>query len=195
MSANVYSLYYGGPISYWRELALADDIVIGIQGPIQKKSYANRMTILSANGPLTLSIPLQGGRGQKSNYKEIAFSNNDWKHNHLYAFQSAYAKSPFYEYYMPKIEMVYLKDFVYLYQFNRALFETICSIVKWSTEVKWNDELTPTIVHNPSVLESIEYYPQVFRNKYAFVHDASIFDLIFNLGNRSMEYLKNTTLS
>ena len=62
---------YFGSIQYIKQIALANASVIDIHEPFKKMSYRNRTTIISAQGPLLLTVPLQNGRDQKAPIQDV----------------------------------------------------------------------------------------------------------------------------
>jgi hypothetical protein len=186
-----YLLPFCGNINFWKQILKQEEVVFSFSRKLDKKSYTNRTLIATANGIQTLSIPLEGGRGSRIPYCDILMSNQEnWRAKHLMALQSAYSKSPFYEFYIDKIAKVYASNHPLLQEFNLELFNTISKILKVEIVIKTEESASIPISFEPNIYESMPSYPQVFRNKYAFQPDLSILDLIFNLGNKSLSYLR-----
>ncbi len=184
-------LPFCGNINFWKQILKQEEVVFSFSRKLDKKSYTNRTLIATANGIQTLSIPLEGGRGSRIPYCEISMSNQEnWRAKHLMALQSAYSKSPFYEFYIDKIARVYGSSHTSLQEFNLELFNTISKILKVEIHTKVDESASIPISFEPNVYESLPSYPQVFRNKYEFQSDLSILDLIFNVGNKSLNYLQ-----
>lgn len=180
-----------GNINFWKQILIQEEVVFSFSRKLDKKSYANRTLIATANGIQTLSIPLEGGRGSRIPYCDVLMSNQEnWRAKHLMALQSAYSKSPFYEFYIDKIAKVYASNHPSLQEFNFELFNTISKILKVEIHIKVEESKSIPISFEPNVFEYLPSYPQVFRNKYEFQSDLSILDLIFNMGNRSLKYLQ-----
>jgi hypothetical protein len=186
-----YLLPFCGNINFWKQILKQEEVVFSFSRKLDKKSYTNRTLIATANGIQTLSIPLEGGRGSRIPYCDILMSNQEnWRAKHLMALQSAYSKSPFYEFYIDKIAKVYASNHPLLQEFNLELFNTISKILKVEIVIKTEESTSIPISFEPNIYEPMPSYPQVFRNKYAFQPDLSILDLIFNLGNKSLNYLR-----
>ena len=63
----------------------------------QKRSYRNKCNILTSQGILTLSIPLQKGKNNAQNIQHVLINKDeDWQTKHIRAIEAAYGKSPFY---------------------------------------------------------------------------------------------------
>ena len=55
---TILSSLYLAPVEYYASLYRSELVVIEINDNYQKQSYRNRCTIASANGPISLSIPI-----------------------------------------------------------------------------------------------------------------------------------------
>lgn len=187
-----YPLFYFGNIDFWRTLVFATDIDFNLGAQLPKKSYINRTIIASANGLQSLSIPIKGGRGSKlkTNEVEISYAEN-WSVKHKMALQSAYSKSPYYEFYMPYFEKIFAVKYDKLSDLNLALFKEIYRILKLEVPyslVEVTEAYSVDFIPDHFNL-NLKSYPQVFRYKRDFEPDLSILDLLFCLGPKSMDYL------
>lgn len=193
MSA-VFPLYYFGNLAYWKAILVENEIVLSTKQRIAKKSYSNRTIILMANGLQTLTVPLVGGRGSKTPFDELEISYaENWIAKHKMALQSAYAKSPYYEFYMPYFENILDAKPLLLLDLNKAIIKEIVRMLKFKKEVIESEDMA-TINFIPNQFDnSLPEYPQVFRYKSPFQPDLSILDLLFCLGPRSRDYLLSRT--
>lgn len=190
----VLPIFYLGNIAYWKKIVSVESIDFQTNAIVPKKSYTNRTIIATANGLQTLSIPILGGRGRKIPFNELEISYaENWVDKHKMALQSAYSKSPFYEFYMPYFEPILDKKSSSLMEFNLAIFKEVYRILKLKSEynlVQKNEfiqhEFTPNAFDT-----SITHYPQVFRYKHPFYPDLSILDLLFCIGPKSHDYLSS----
>jgi len=190
----VFPLYYFGNLAYWKAILAENEIVLSTKQRIAKKSYSNRTIILMANGLQTLTVPLVGGRGSKTLFDELEISYaENWIAKHKMALQSAYAKSPYYEFYMPYFENILDAKPLLLLDLNKAIIKEIVRLLKFKKEVIESEDMT-TINFIPNQFDnSLPEYPQVFRYKSPFQSDLSILDLLFCLGPRSSDYLLSRT--
>lgn len=188
--ASIYTLFYFGNVSYWKDLLTENCLEFCINQRLPKKTYANRTIILTANGIQNLSIPLVGGRGSKINFQDIQISYQDnWVSKHKTALKSAYSKSPFYEFYMPYFEPILDSKCPSLFELNSRLFFEILRIFKNNLNVNWSNEPANSNFIPYAFNTELKSYPQVFRYKYQFHPDLSILDLLFCLGPAAKEYL------
>ena len=66
----------------------------------QKMSFRNRCQVLGAGKLINLSVPLLGGRDQKTAITQIKIDyGQDWATQHWRTLESCYNKSPFFIYY------------------------------------------------------------------------------------------------
>ncbi|MBT8232953.1 MAG: hypothetical protein HKO66_11960 [Saprospiraceae bacterium] len=166
----------------------------------QKRSLRNRLVILSANGPLTLSVPLKKGKNNLPIEKvEIAY-DEDWQRDHLRSIMSAYGNSPYFEYYYDSIKDIYNQKRTYLMEFGLDTVNFINKILGIDSY-----KLTTRYIKSQEVkfdMRNKEFnfnyhqvpYFQVFEDKFNFTPNLSILDLIFNLGPESINIINKTNI-
>lgn len=190
----VFPLYYFGNIAYWKAILAENEILLATKQTIAKKSYSNRSIILMANGLQTLTVPLIGGRGSKTPFDEIEISYaENWIAKHKMALQSAYAKSPYYEFYIPYFWYILDAKPILLLDLNKAIFKEILRLLKLKKEVIDSEDMAIVNFIPGQFDNHLPDYPQVFRYKSPFQPDLSILDLLFCLGPRSSDYLLSRT--
>lgn len=170
-----------------------------------KQTYRNRCNILSANGVLPLSVPVQKNFHTLTKDIRIDYSEM-WQRNHYTALKSAYRNSPYYDYYFYKIERFFEQKETFLVDLNAKIFETLFSMLKlnadWSYTIDYVSEpdgfrdmrdcISPKPSRNKPDAEFVPRpYIQVFADRFDFVQNLSILDLIFNVGPESKEYLES----
>jgi hypothetical protein len=171
----------------------------------QKASFRNRMLIANANGIAALSVPLEGGRDQKKLIKEVRLDNRKpWQMNHWKNLESAYNRSPWFEYYRESLLELYYRPFVFLVDWNLTCFEwSIRQIGLDQVTISWTNSFRPTydpdknldlrnrILPKNYQLETGPRYRQVFEEKLGFIPNLSILDLLFCEGKRAGEILRH----
>ena len=198
---------YFGSVQYFRQIASANNAVIDIHEPFKKMSYRNRTTIISAQGPLLLTVPLQNGRDQKLPIHEVKISYiENWPIKHLKAISSCYKRSPFFEYYEEPLSQLLKTEYTHLLDLNMHLFDwlnkmlkTQINISKTTETIKYLDPYYQDVrdSSNTSILSqniANQVYPQVFSDKIEFIPNASILDLLFCMGPSANIYLKDKHL-
>lgn len=199
---------YFPPVQYFSKFLKYQRIFIEQYENFTKQTYRNRCEILAANGPVSLIVPVVKGRGSKIKIRDLKISyDTHWQRNHWRTLFSAYNSSPFFEFYRDDIYPFFDKKWKYLFDFNQAILETICDL----TEIDFNVELTDDFEKiNSSTLnfrETIspkkqkakhdpdfhpQEYTQVFTEKFGFVPNLSILDLLFNEGPNSYNILERS---
>jgi hypothetical protein len=194
---------YIGNCSYWSALLSAEKIQLDMHEHFAKRSYRNRAHILGANGLLRLTIPLQSGKHQHSAMKDVRISyNENWQKLHWQSLTSAYRRSPFFEFYEDELKCFYEEREEFLLEFNCKLMRAIASILKINLTIefteKYNKEAGEEITDIRSRFmpgkhskRNFASYPQVFSDRFNFIEDLSVFDLLFNMGSRSADYLRD----
>ncbi|HBK84333.1 MAG TPA: hypothetical protein DDZ41_12210 [Flavobacterium sp.] len=192
---------YFPSISHYVALINAKKIEFEFHDNFQKQTNRNRMYIYGANGVQLLTIPVKKSKTIPQKYRDTQIDyDSNWHKIHFKSIESAYRNSPFYDYYIDDIIPLFEKKYTFLFDLNVKIFETINSCIKIkldytkSTEYIKNSEDTLdyrylTIGKKTNI--QLEKYTQVFSNKYGFISDLSILDLLFNEGTYVVNYLKN----
>jgi hypothetical protein len=172
--------------------------------------HSNQYSIVSANSLQSLIIPLKkSGKDDIFANKEISYDHN-WIKEHKNALQTAYGKSPFFEYYDYKLFQIFDKKHPYLWELNLNIMNMIFPYLGWQnneiiefqtsymsliskinsvTSLKYlPNNTSPNII---TYSKKIPEYAQVFDSKLGFQPSVCILDLLFNLGPLSNEYFKN----
>ncbi|MDR2816284.1 MAG: WbqC family protein [Proteiniphilum sp.] len=195
------SSFYLAPVEYYAALFHAGNALIEIHDNYRKQSYRNRCIIGGANGPLSLSIPVEKPEKAESRMKDIRIAEHGhWQHLHWNAIVSAYNSTPFFQYFEEEFRPFYEKKFRYLHDFNEQLRRLICGFLGIETPYSYTSEyvkapppnitdLRETIDPKKPLSYEMPAYYQVFAGKAGFTPNLSIIDLLFNLGNEARIYL------
>jgi hypothetical protein len=74
----------------------------------QKMSFRNRCRIAGAEGVVDLSIPIAGGRDQKTMMKEVRIAaGRSWQAQHWKTIVSCYSRSPWFDYYRDGLQKLF----------------------------------------------------------------------------------------
>lgn len=192
---------YFPPISYMKQVISADQLWWECCEYYERQTYRNRCYIASANGAMSLNIPVERVSGEKIRTKDIRISDHDnWRHNHWQSIVSAYNMSPFFEFYEDDIAPFFHKKWDFLLDFNLEILAKMLELLQIEKEIKLTDKYDVILPQNvvdlrrefhPKVIrgENHHSYYQVFDTKNGFLPDLSVMDLLFNMGNESILYL------
>ncbi len=201
MEAVLLSTAYLPNISYFYFLLNSESVFIENYEHFQKQSFRNRCEILSANGKLDLSIPLQKhGDKELISEKKISYSEN-WQAKHWTAIISAYKNAPYFEYFEDDFKYFYENPFEFLFDYNLQLTQLILKTLRIEKQIQFTNafekefkglDLRNSIHPKITTVFSntlVKPYYQVFADKNGFTGNLSVIDLLFNKGLGTKEYL------
>jgi hypothetical protein len=190
-------LHYFGALSYYHVLAQHEQIVFDSTTAFSKMSFKNRMVIATAQGPLHLTIPIVGGRDQKTPMNEIQIAyDSPWRTQHFKAISISYKRAPYYEYYADSLEQLYSIEHVLLNDFLLATQNWTKQQLKakWTIDIaneqtsnrmehKWQDPMKP---NNFQTASNTFQYQQVFDSSTGFIPNTCILDALFAMGGKQV---------
>ena len=190
----LFSTAYWAPRSYYRLAEQASLVQIEQYERYQKQSYRNRCVILSANGPLVLTVPILRPHACVIRDARIDYSK-PWRQIHRRAIEAAYRSSAYFQEYSGEIGTIYQSNTPFLFDLNIKIWELSQTLLgvsfPWAlthqcTSLTDNTDdyraaIHPKAKRKPDVL-ALDPYFQIFNNKFGFFPDLSILDLIFNEG-------------
>lgn len=154
----------------------------------EKATLRNRCYVAGPHGPVTLSIPVEGGRNHKCVMKDVRISYHErWQHIHWQTILSCYGRSPYFEFYQQEIESVYRTRYAFLMDFNLACLEKLWRILRIKKTYELSKTYEPVVLHDDfrSAVRASNYhlfqtksYHQVFADD-IFYPNLSILDLLF----------------
>jgi len=190
---QITDLQYFPCINSFIDLGKISPINVVAVRPFRKSGFTNRTIIVGSAGPLSLSIPLKGGRGIRCRLDEVEIDYSaDWQLNHYRTLSTCYGKSPFFYQFADELSALYSKKPTRLVDWNLDCYN-------WSAEKfgfpaaemgKGSDTggnlATPSILrdYRPTNYGSPEMgpflkYVQVFESSIGFFPNVSILDFMF----------------
>ena len=191
--------YYAG-IDYYATLVKYGKAVIDCGSKFDKRlKTTHRTTIADVNRELNLTVPIEKPvtmTGAKWNDINIS-RHGEWWHVHRVSIESAYGRTPYFEFYADRFAKFWDKDvvsrFSKLTELDKAINETICDILGIDTEISYSSENRGNITDYSGKklpqLSPVPYY-QVRQAEFGFIPHLSILDLIFNMGPEAPLILK-----
>jgi hypothetical protein len=199
------STTYFAPVRYFSKLSAYQTVYIEQHENFIKQTYRNRAVILAANGPVSLIVPVEKGREQKIKIKDLRISfDEEWQRTHWRTIFSAYNSSPFFEYYADDLEPLFRKKVNFLFDLNQQINLTLLEILEIEPHLKmtedfeqipenclnFREKINPKAHRNTEDTNfAAEPYTQVFSEKFGFVPNLSILDLLFNEGPSAHQVL------
>ena len=196
MSSCLIDLQYFPPISYFKEINKFNTVVLNDQENFQKQTYRNRCSILGANGKLNLSIPMNHGSERSMQKIELSYIER-WYSIHIKSIESAYRKSPFYDYYADELLACINAQHLTLWDLNYDILSTLIDLISLDVVLEKKSEFKKNIEINltnkirpkkPEIIHQTTEYQQVFGDN--FTQNLSIIDLIFCTGPEAIMYLQ-----
>lgn len=181
---------YFGNLSYFEAISTCTLLLLDGEERYEKQTFRSRCTLLSANGLQNLVVPVIRPNGKNTAMKDVQISyTENWQKDHLKAIESAYRKSPFYDYYAPELIAIFNQKFEKLIELNAAITSLLIRLMGWDIQVEiTSPDQTSSIeakrlVHpktcpTPTKTE----YHQIF-SKGKFEPNLSLLDYLFNEGN------------
>jgi hypothetical protein len=194
---------YFSPISQFQQLVNDENIIFEIFDNYQKQTYRNRCNIYSPNGLLSLTIPVLHTKTLHQKTKDVKIENSfSWQKNHFKSLQNSYRSSPYFEFYEDDLAPIYEKSHKFLLDFlfltQELSFEMLQIDIHFSKTTSYEVDYPKSIDFRNLVdakskrIFEIESYKQVFDNKYGFISNLSILDLLFNEGPNAISFLNIT---
>ena len=183
-------------------IAKADSVLFEVQDNYQKQTYRNRAYIYGANGRLLLNVPVKHTHKNRQLFKDIRIANEeDWQTLNWKSIQSAYRSSPFFEYYEDDFVHLFEKKYKFLIDHNFECIDTVLNCLEmeldYSKTTNFQEDVSPITDYRflanarKEKKFGFEAYPQVFMEKFGFIGNLSILDLLFNEGTNALNYLQS----
>ena len=192
-------LRYFGNISYYAAMAACGKAVICSDALFDKRQKAvHRCDIADTHGQIALTVPVAKPHGiTKARWSDVELSSHGaWWHVHKVTLESAYGRTPFFEYYIDRF-LPYLNSSVIegcgsVAGLDLALDAIIREILLIETEISTGDGAGCDATFTPDKTCAPQFPPyyQVRASRQGFIPNLSILDLIFNLGPEATLYLR-----
>ena len=202
MTKALLEVQYLPPLEFFCALLSFDEILLEKHEHFVKQTYRNRCRINTAQGVLTLTVPLVHGNKATIAETQIDYTQK-WQNQHWRSIESAYRNAPFFEFYSEELKVILYRVHASLFELNRELLSfclrsidleiLISETVTYQKEPPQNvfdlrSSIHPKKQHSGQPFyQAIPYY-QVFGA--AFAENLSLIDLLFCMGPKSREILR-----
>ncbi|BDB54789.1 hypothetical protein GENT5_10940 [Flavobacterium ammoniigenes] len=205
MNILIHPTYFPS-ISHFAAIVQAEKVTFEMEDNFQKQTNRNRTYIYSPNGIQLLNIPVKHSKIAHQKTKDIQIENDfDWQKQHFKSLEAAYRSSPFFEFFEDDLLPVFEKKHSFLMDLNLEVFELITRCLRMKIEYTTTTEYVHEIKANEIIdfrylangkkdQSQFESYTQVFDDKFGFINNLSVLDLVFNEGKFALDYLKSQSL-
>jgi hypothetical protein len=205
MNILIHPTYFPS-ISHFAAIVQAEKVTFEMEDNFQKQTNRNRTYIYSPNGIQLLNIPVKHSKIAHQKTKDIQIENDfDWQKQHFKSLEAAYRSSPFFEFFEDDLLPIFEKKHSFLMDLNLEVFELITrclrmkieytATIEYVHEIKANEIIDFRYLANGKKDQSqFESYTQVFDDKFGFINNLSVLDLVFNEGKFALDYLRSQPL-
>lgn len=190
---------YFSPISQYSEIVKSDSIIFEVEDNFQKQSYRNRCYIYGANGKQLLNIPVSHSKSveRKKTKDTLINEESSWQRHHFKSLKIAYQSSPFFEFYEDDLIPIFTKKYKFLLDLNLDTFLFFNDALELDKQFQKTTEYTIDAQEDYRGLANVKQksftaqkpYIQVFDDKYGFLKNLSMLDLLFMEGPNAISYL------
>ena len=189
-----------GSVRYYAALLTGERVLLDdaeIHLPLRHSHH--RYQVLGPNGVQTMTVPLVGEtNAMPVPMRDVRISNHGkWRHLHWGALYSYYGKTPYFDYIAPDLERIIAAGGqTFLLDFNQELHEAIMEFADLPIQLERpGGEAADGVLDlrgkiagkKPDTLPlaDVPYY-QLWSDRYGFVPNLSILDLVMNMGRESI---------
>lgn len=173
--------------------------MIDVHEHFVKQTYRNRAVILSANGPMALTIPVLKTAHKMPVNSLITDNTVHWQRQHWESLKSAYGSAPYFIHYADAFEKIYTSPVTNLAAFEIELLQLCIKLLKVDLTLSFSESYVVCGDNNVDLRHQInpkikpeatfKSYLQVFTEKFPFEANLSVVDVLFNHGPRSIDYI------
>lgn len=184
----VFPTTYFGSVLYYQQLVMHERTWIETKEHFPKQSYRNRCDILSADGMLSLSIPVKKPNGSKTPTDQILLANNEnWRARHWRAIKTAYQSASYFDYYGIEVHDLIFNEHETLLELNEAITDRILEWLDLPVVIDRTRAFQPIQENDPREMlvdknRNNEFAPapyiQVFPSEHSFTSNISILDAV-----------------
>lgn len=194
---------YFGTVGYYAMTASFATVYIDGRMMADKRfKSAHRCRIVDTRDEIMLTVPVSHPHGRHSWDQVMVSTHGHWWTIHLNALESAYGRTPFFEFYIDKFAAIfngtrYSNNNMSVSQLDYECDDIIRKILGLDNRIVYIDSTSGTI--EPEILDmrqctgaefiSPQYY-QLRADRLGFKQGMSILDLIFNMGPEAALVLK-----
>lgn len=191
-------------LAYCHVLLHSDLVLLECCENYNKRSFRNRIHLLSSQGITLFSIPLKKGKNEQTPIREVQIAyDTNWAMQLTKTLKSLYQSAPYFEHYMDSLLPIIHSEPNTLFVFNMKLFRWVMASLGVAPGMACTTTYETNYPHPiVDLRETIkpgnkwvhESYPQIFGDL-EDCNNLSVLDLIFNLGPESRIFLNRMSLA
>ena len=195
---------YFSPISQYIAIVNSNEVVFEFEDNYQKQTYRNRCYIYGPNGKQLLNIPVKhlSNKEKKKTKDTLVDNSSQWQSQHLKSIQIAYRNSPFFEFYEDDLLPIFSKEYKFLLDVNIDTYLFMTDALQISSNFNNSKEYIIKTENDFRHLGNakqdlgivFDSYTQMFDDKFGFIKNLSVLDLLFMEGPNSISFLENKSL-
>ena len=199
--STVLPLAYLPSVEYFTHL-LRGGCVVDLGEHFVKRSERNRARILASDGVMELTVHVRNANRPRQPVRDVRLDySKRWQHQHWMSILSAYRNSPYFDHYRDRFEPFYNREFTFLADWNIALLETVTGILGTPPALRFSDSYIEADTDDRDLRPAFEplrangrttaggVYEQVFADRFPFVPNLSVIDLLFCEGPAAKAFL------
>lgn len=199
--STVLPLAYLPSVEYFTHL-VRGGCVVDLGEHFVKRSERNRTRILAADGVMELTVHVRNANRPRQPVRDVRIDySKRWQHQHWMSILSAYRNSPYFDHYRDRFEPFYNREFTFLADWNIALLETVTGILGTPPALRFSDSYIEADTDDRDLRPAFEplrangrttaggVYEQVFADRFPFVPNLSVIDLLFCEGPAAKAFL------
>ena len=199
-STLIVSPQYYGSIDYYAAIAAHEHSMVDYGSKYDKRlKSTHRTTIADVNGELSLTMPLKKPDGSHSGnltWRDIEISSHgEWWNVHRVALESAYGRTPFFEFYidrfLPVLQKGVTEAFPTLEAVDSFIDDNIRELLSLPKPIHQPTGTVTDIRRDKVPSYSPTPYYQVRASRLGFLEGLSILDLLFNLGPEASLWMRD----
>ncbi|MFT6867505.1 MAG: hypothetical protein ACJA08_002348 [Cyclobacteriaceae bacterium] len=194
--------HYLGCLEYFTLLTAHKKVIFEVNQHYIKQTYKNRCYILTAQGKLSLTIPVQFDN--RTIFKDVKIDyNQSWIREHWGAVYSAYGKSPFFEYFSDYFKSIWDKKHTFLVDLNMDFLTLCLKLLQIDIEIQFTETYHAVVENNQidnretiNPKKETEFQKTLRTKKYnqnfgnEFVPNLAILDLLFCEGTEALNIIR-----
>ena len=189
---------YFGSVDYWVRRASGTPVATDALFDKRRKEI-HRYDIADVNGPLTLTLPIVKPHGiPRATWRDVKVSDHgQWWHVHKVSLESAYGRTPFFEFYIDRFLPFISRDTPGLYPsviaLNQAIDKEIESLLLLppAASIAASAASSRQVIGQACPITQLPPYWQPRQGRFGFLPGLSILDLLFCLGPEAALWIRN----